>query len=860
MGALPVHAWALALALGAPTDSFPPVEPARPRPGGDLSAEDARYLDWLVEDFLFDPRRAVYVRHFSPAGSPRLTTRHGRLVEDGGEYRDGWLVRGSNGAPDRVYFADGESVPASPGAIRYLDFERMCVVRLGSAPPVVPDVFFTEGRVEAESAGEFDLVLAAWLHRRGYDRLAAAFLDAARDRTREDPRAELRAVLARQAYDALLRGFENRDDPLAVAHAARLFALYPDVAAERLPHAAVIAADIQRRVRAGIGCRVPPKGPPAEFAGWDVAKKVAFLIASLDEIAGGSGNRWELDLLGDSMADWRVTALVELGDPAIPALIDALEKDTRLTRRSEVQRLYCSLGRGDRRAEEVFPVRDVVRQLIRTILRVRDFDPSRPPGAADDDDSPATEADRLRRYWGRYSRMAFPDRMMAILTDPATSPDARREAASSLVDAFPASPSSWSRTDRRRRDLPAGPSPLVARYSRPTVAEAILAAMDRHEAERKEGNGRWEWIIAGYLDNLSELGDPRAGPELARRANAAANPLVRHRLAWAAHTLGVSGPFIALTREVAAGTVHIPVPPNRDPDPQAARKVLEELIDTLIDSRGREADDALYALADPRHPYFPVAAEGALGRANPRGRDTVWQQHPLCVAVLRTLLSDRRLTGGHSYRRGTEVEDVGGDRPRRWAPPGGADAAGWLEHVERRVADDAAERLQFQVVGLPEYHPLRRNSDRVLAETRAALARFDRRFRRMTWEEQTRWEMRQFDLAYVPDIKPLGRPATAEDVRSGKAVFELNGQGRPADAKPPTWVVLKADAKKKEPTWGLVVQAELGPDGKPVYGVIFRHSIRTVKADEVARIESSDDAARWAPSIELMRFSLLYDR
>ena len=115
MGVLPVSAWALALALGAPTDSFPPVEPARPRPGGYLSAEDARYLDWLVEDFLFDPKHASYVRMFGPGGTPHLTIKRGRLVADGGEYRDGWLVRGTNGAPDRVYFADGNAFFSRPG-------------------------------------------------------------------------------------------------------------------------------------------------------------------------------------------------------------------------------------------------------------------------------------------------------------------------------------------------------------------------------------------------------------------------------------------------------------------------------------------------------------------------------------------------------------------------------------------------------------------------------------------------------------------------------------------------------------------------------------------------------------------------
>src|SRR5205823_13400607 len=141
----------------------------------------------------------------------------------------------------------------------------------------------------------------------------------------------------------------------------------------------------------------------------------------------------------------------------------------------------------------------------------------------------------------------------------------------------------------------------------------------------------------------------------------------------------------------------------------------------------------------------------------------------------------RRPTGGHSYRRGDEIEDRAGDKPRRFTPPGGADPELWLEHVERRAADDAADQLADLVVGLPAYHPLRRDADRVLAETRDLLGRYARRFRRATYDEQQRWDVWRFgDGAFVPDIRPLGRPATAADVAAGRAVFELNGTGKVA--------------------------------------------------------------------------------
>src|SRR5436305_11075534 len=115
MGGLPAVVLSLAVAVGAPSDSRPAKEPGRPLPGGDLSAEDAAYLEALIGEFLFDPRGATRVRLGGPDGPDQVTLRDGRLVLDG---RDGWLVRGRKGEADRVYFADGESITAPVRQVR----------------------------------------------------------------------------------------------------------------------------------------------------------------------------------------------------------------------------------------------------------------------------------------------------------------------------------------------------------------------------------------------------------------------------------------------------------------------------------------------------------------------------------------------------------------------------------------------------------------------------------------------------------------------------------------------------------------------------------------------------------------------
>ena len=97
--------------------------------------------------------------------------------------------------------------------------------------------------------------------------------------------------------------------------------------------------------------------------------------------------------------------------------------------------------------------------------------------------------------------------------------------------------------------------------------------------------------------------------------------------------------------------------------------------------------------------------------------------------------------------------------------------------------------------------------------------------------------MTSFQPTFIPNIPPRNRPATPANVKAGNAVFDLGGKGKLADTKLPAWLLLKTEAKEKYPAFGLVVQAEVGPDGKTVYGVVFRHDIRAVKAEEVERIE-----------------------
>src|SRR5262249_22103603 len=151
------------------------------------------------------------------------------------------------------------------------------------------------------------------------------------------------------------------------------------------------------------------------------------------------------------------------------------------------------------------------------------------------------------------------------VTDPSARIEARRNAADRLIDAFSSDRSSWSRHDGGRSRHIFSQGSLINRFTRPTLGEAILALMDKEQAESAKDGGRREWerLQAHYLRMLTDLRDTRVGPELARRA-VAANLRDRLRFARAANELGVSGPWVAVLREITTGTVDLPPPTETD--------------------------------------------------------------------------------------------------------------------------------------------------------------------------------------------------------------------------------------------------------------------------------------------------------
>ena len=90
--------------------------------------------------------------------------------------------------------------------------------------------------------------------------------------------------------------------------------------------------------------------------------------------------------------------------------------------------------------------------------------------------------------------------------------------------------------------------------------------------------------------------------------------------------------------------------------------------------------------------------------------------------------------------------------------------------------------------------------------------------------------------AFAPIIEPLKKCATADDVKAGRALFHLDGKGKPLDVALPALATLRKDGNGKVAR-GIVVQAEIGNDGTITYGLLVKNGIRVIKAGEIEKIE-----------------------
>jgi hypothetical protein len=778
---------------------------------------DEKLLESLLREFLFDPKGADWVQVMVETLPGDSTAKS--------EPREGWLVRDKAG--DKVFFTDGENIPAPPKTkINRVDFVAKCRKLYGSDPnaPLQPTGRSDESRPSGEWGEEPTLVLAAWLHRLGERELAAQVLAHAPP-DREADVTLVRKWLAHTALNRMMECYANYQDQAALAHGERLFRLYHAEALE-LKYARPLFDDLRRRKRQGTLGKKEPAEVPDGFSRWEEKKQIEFLTGSLDQIQEIIPERIQHTT---TPLPPRIAKLIALGDRAIPALLEALENDNRMTRAVRPPDEWPSVA-------EVQTVRDVAVCLVRRLLRVRHLDP-RDLDADDDLGSPRDikkVAAAARAYWKEFGSLSFEERMMSVLTRSGFSLPALREATRNLAGEFEPGESTWPHLVKDRHA-----NPTILRFTNPTAAQAVLAAMDRDFANddtlprdrRMQNRANHEPL---YFSALIMLGDRRIASELARRAESESNPLMRLQFAHASYRLGKPQAMRMFANDFAVGKVAL----SLDPAGTLSSRQLERIMEYMSIVRLSETNQALSNLAGPSHRYHAATVTGLVEREVSHGNWGSYLAHPSCVAIIRELLEDKTVTKmcvsireeQHQLRRD-------GDGYVEWGP-----IPAILSDPKKRKAETALRRCDLAgemcslVAGLPAFHPLLNDADDRLAAMRKLLAQFRGNYRTLTPAEKQILADKSNDIRFVPDIPPLKRPATVADVTTGKAIFHLDSKGKVTGMNLAARGTFKAGAKETASPRCLIVQAEMTPDGCIFYGVIERHAIRMVSASDLSEV------------------------
>jgi hypothetical protein len=777
-----------------------------------LTKSDAKFLDEMMEKFLFDPTGAERVRV--------------KLSKD--SEREGWHIAGKKA----VYFTDGVSVAVKPDMITKIDFVSDCrkVLAKNRVPPI-------ESGFAIWQLDRSELAFAAWLHRLGNDDQAAEMLALVR---RAGSDGELlrgiRADLAWISFAGMVHGLCGHAEEDALAAGERLLRLYA-AEAEEMSQAKSILADLRRRQEQGKFGKILGAKEPDGFVDWPITKRIEYWIDSLEDIdAEQNGFPGGVDLASDR----RVKAIITLGDPAVSRLIDVLEKDNRMTRSIHMWRPWA-------RSRTILSVREAALTALMAILQTQVFDPAFTGDSftGRGEEEAAKTAKQLREYWRKYGRFPFDERMMVILTDPKNSPQTWREAADNL-----------SRLGEKRTfgttvfvggiiEKRTKPNPAIAKFKNPTTAEAILAALDRESAANAGKDSDRDWLLVHYLSALADLGDVKIAPILAQRGRAAMKVPQRRIYSLAAYYLDEKGPMKELVDDFRAGKLDLgfakPPPRNAEDDP--GHRALAGLVSSLTAIDTPETNGALFELAGPNHPWHTYVKKQLLLQSAARSyRDDQgpWLWHPFAVRMLHMCLDDKTLTGNeHSIKENVRwVRDNKGSGSGGPIPAHLADPAKRNDLAKERACDFAALQLATMVAGMPQFDPLFKDADARIATMREFLNRYQK-FRHVKMKERGAFgDEHQSGVFYLPDIS-LKEAATKNDVEAGRAIFHLDGKGKKTDAALPLIADLK-ESDPKKPESVLIVQAEQDSDGQVFYGVLGSRTIRRLSAEELVRIRPLD--------------------
>ena len=424
---------------------------------------------------------------------------------------------------------------------------------------------------------------------------------------------------------------------------------------------------------------------------------------------------------------------------AVPALIDTIEKDERLTRSVHAWRSFFK----DR---TVLSVRAAALEAVTNILKTHFFR----TGVLGDSlgagsDTREQIVTELRAYWKKYGKVPFAERMMTIITDPQSDAGAVHEAVYNLSHLG----QKWRYSgvgmitfdvadDQFGWRKPVAPRPaetpemrkLITQFSKPTVAEAILDAMDR-ELGRFDFRSFYQHaeltrigIEDSYLNAIIRIGDRRVASDLINRYRTTNDPQMRRRWACAAHAIGSSEALKEYANELEHGKITLP-PSGVTPEMEAKYPGDREHASDLVELRAivrdlsvvpiPEVNRALEAMTAQNYPFYPLLLRQLLFTEYWHPGNEAWIAHPYCLKLLRRELDDTDLTGGEYRIDGDNLEHTPVIFGKSWGkiPALLSNSKSRLTEAKERRCDCAAEKLRNLVFGLPIYHPLQRSGSRI---------------------------------------------------------------------------------------------------------------------------------------------------
>ncbi|QEH33058.1 hypothetical protein OJF2_15540 [Aquisphaera giovannonii] len=615
-----------------------------------------------------------------------------------------------------------------------------------------------------------------------------------------------------------------------------------------------LLADQERRAREPR--RRPAKGVRVD----DQPERIAALIRNLDQLT--ERDMGVYFVLGHA-SNGPESELAKEGEAAIPALLQCLEGDERLTRIILRDRRHDSRWLAPRGVEVV------ARATLQRILGTTEVG-GRNDGLLSPDER-ASAASELRAFWEKTRGLDALGRELAVLADDGAGPDRWLEAARALV--LPVGPVWETPRGRRPVRLPLRGEPLRSREA-PSVSDLMarrIAGMDPGEANARDAD---EMILAYRANDMAELlarwDLPRALPVLRARVRRCI-ALDRARQPGMPFD-GFAGWAGTLTSwrirggdpdafADYAGWV-------RDLDPEVYQNFPSAALDPFWrDPENPRASEVLSSLFDrPGSPWMPILA--------PRGKYRIREiQSQLLVSPMLGFGVFRRRVidalDDHAEVGSVECDEDGRiavKLPDRTEFPslreGVPDRPAPRSRMPVRKRDEVADMLKG-VEGMPyfEHHWPEARKGRAIEEMKRLLGLYGDRYRPVVLDRRSYDPLSQYPHPPRAELSfpPLDHPASTEEASAGLAIFSL-GRGAetrvwrmPAPAMPARWtslaippddpILLSLPAGKPvHPAQievlqgGWAWQAEevrRGDRWERIYGFVGRHVVAAVPASEI---------------------------